>query len=286
MPELPEVETIRQDLREVLRGKRITKVHVHKDKMVVGSARALVAFLKGKTIADIDRRAKLLMFSFRAADKVLLLHLKMTGQLIYQSKKDVVAGGHSWPAVPTDLPNKYSHIIMAFSDGSQLFFNDLRQFGYVQLVTTEEKDMVVQTYGIEPLTADFTWENFRDRVGQRGTSLKNVLLNQAVVAGLGNIYVDEACFFAGVRPNRLANTLTHEELQKLYRGCVHVIRQAIKHRGTTFNSYRDTKGRKGNFVRKLKVYGRAGQACLRCGAILQRTKINGRGTVYCLKCQA
>ena len=290
MPELPEVETIRQDLRTVVRGKEITAVKITKPKMVVGSVRGLTKFLTGQIIADIDRRAKLLMVSFRGSDQALLLHLKMTGQLIYQSKKDMIAGGHSWPPVAETLPNKYSHIIITFHDGAQLFFNDLRQFGYVQLVSTEEKNMIVHTYGIEPLTPAFTWENFRDAIDRRATAIKNVLLNQAVIAGLGNIYVDESCFLARIRPTRLANGLTHDELRALYRACQQVIRQAIKHRGTTFNSYRDTRGRTGNFVKKLKIYGRAGEPCLRpacqqVSAILKRTKVNGRGTVYCPTCQ-
>lgn len=295
MPELPEVETIRQDLRAVLRGKKITAVAIAKPKMVVGSARTLTKFLVGKTVADIDRRAKLLIFSFKKSDHVLLLHLKMTGQLIYQSKKDIIAGGHSWPATLTspaveELPNKYSHIIFTFQDRTRLFFNDLRQFGYVELVTTEEKNMIVKTYGIEPLTPDFTWENFRDAITNRTTAIKNVLLNQAIIAGLGNIYVDESCFMAKVRPMRAANDLSHDELKLLYRACQQVIKQAIKYRGTTFNSYRDTKGRSGNFVKKLKVYGRAGQLCVRptcrqAGVKLTRTKVNGRGTVYCPSCQ-
>ncbi len=292
MPELPEVETIRQDLRVVLRGKKITAVTATKPKMVVGNVTALKKFLVGATVADIDRRAKLLIFSFKKSDHVMLLHLKMTGQLIFQSNQDIIAGGHSWPAVPKaeELPNKYSHIIFTFHDQSRLFFNDLRQFGYVELVSTEAKNMIVKTYGIEPLTPDFTWENFRDAITHRTTAIKNVLLNQAIIAGLGNIYVDESCFMARVRPMRPANDLTHAELKLLYRACQQIIKQAIKYRGTTFNSYRDTKGRSGNFVKKLKVYGRAGQLCVRptcrqASVKLVRTKVNGRGTVYCPSCQ-
>ncbi|MEX1997293.1 MAG: bifunctional DNA-formamidopyrimidine glycosylase/DNA-(apurinic or apyrimidinic site) lyase [Candidatus Andersenbacteria bacterium] len=285
MPELPEVETIRQDLRAVLRKKKITAVTVRKPRMVVGSPRKLVVTLRGNTITEIDRRAKLLIFHLQRGDHFLLLHLKMTGQLIYRSPRTTIAGGHGWPPVGPDLPNKYSHLIITFADRGQLFFNDLRQFGYVELVTREHKEMITKTYGIEPLTPEFTWPAFREAVRPRTAPLKQVLLNQAVIAGLGNIYVDEVCFYAKVRPQRRAHRLTHAELKQLYRGCNHIIQQAIKHRGTTFSDYRDTQGRRGNYWRRLKVYGRAGKPCRRCATALQKTMVAGRGTTYCPQCQ-
>lgn len=291
MPELPEVETIRRDLASVLIGRKVKDIQIRKRKIVRGHPRSLYRDVINQRIADISRRGKLLIFSLQPSNNFLLLHLKMTGQLIFHDAKDTVAGGHPWPPLdlnPTHpgLPNKYTHVIFALSGNAKLYFNDLRQFGYLQVVTLEQKEIVMHTYGIEPLTSAFTLANFRDAIRKRTTSLKSVLLNQAAVAGLGNIYVDEACFHARVRPTRRAHTLSHAEVKKLHHACQHIIAQAIKHRGTTFGNYRDSRGQRGNYVRYLKVYGRGGQACLRCRTgIIKKIKIAGRGTTYCPQCQ-
>lgn len=295
MPELPEVETIRRDLRSLLVGKKITDVTIRKTKMVRGAAVRLRKVVIGQKVGDIERIGKLLMVQLQPSQHYLLLHLKMTGQLIYRDGTDTVAGGHPWPPIDLGvggggLPNKYTHVTFSFSKGAKLYFNDLRQFGFVQVVSRDEKELLTRTYGIEPLTAAFTFENFRDAIIKRDAPLKNVLLNQAIIAGLGNIYVDEVCFAAGVRPQRRARTLTHDELKKLHQACTRIIRAAIAKRGTTFNHFRDSRGNRGNYVQYLKVYGRAGELCARpacrqADSILKRTKINGRGTVYCPRCQ-
>lgn len=295
MPELPEVETIRRDLRGLLVGKKITDVTIRKAKMVRGAQAQLRKEVIGQKVGDIERIGKLLMVKLEPSQRYLLLHLKMTGQLIYRDAADTVAGGHPWPPIDLGvggkgLPNKFTHVIFSFAKGAKLYFNDLRQFGFVQVVSNEAKELLKRTYGIEPLTKDFTFENFRDALIKREAPLKNVLLNQAIIAGLGNIYADEVCFAAGVRPVRHARTLTHDELKKLHRACTRIIRAAIAARGTTFNHFRDSRGNRGNYVRYLKVYGRGGEPCVRpacrqAGAMLVRTKINGRGTVYCPRCQ-
>lgn len=286
MPELPEVETIRRDLTRVLKGKTITRVTVRKKKIVHSDAHTLGRRLRGRTVVDITRRGKLLLFSFDADDLFLLMHLKMTGQLIYQRRTQIIAGGHPLP-LPEKLPSKYTHAIFYFSDGGVLFFNDLRQFGYIKLVDATTKATILAGYGIEPLTKGFTYPAFKKAVQSRRVPLKNVLLDQTAIAGLGNIYVDEACFFAGVKPTRRAYGITEAETKKLYRACTHIIRQALKHRGTTFGHYRDGLGQAGNYVRHLKVYGRGGLECLRCHhRSLRKVKVSGRGTVYCAHCQA
>ncbi|MEX2054660.1 MAG: bifunctional DNA-formamidopyrimidine glycosylase/DNA-(apurinic or apyrimidinic site) lyase [Candidatus Andersenbacteria bacterium] len=284
MPELPEVETIRRDLSRVVLNTKITKVQVRKPKMVRGSATVFKKQLLGQSFVNIERRGKLLMFALKGRQHYLLLHLKMTGQLIYERKRTFIAGGHPVP-MPEMLPNKFTHIIVHFSDGGVLYFNDLRQFGYAQIVPAEQKHLIEEAYGIEPLQPEFTFEAVCDAVRHRQTALKNILLNQAVIAGLGNIYVDEVCFYAGIRPTRRADKVSHLELKKLYRGITAIITQAIKYRGTTFGNYRDGLGQHGNYVSHLKVYGRAGEACRKCQTKLVRTKINGRGTVYCPSCQ-
>lgn len=290
MPELPEVETIRRDLAGVLVGKKIKDVVVRKAKMARGGSRRLTKALVGQRVASVERRAKLLMLRLEPSNHYLLLHLKMTGQLTYQDANEVIAGGHSWRALEQELPapslpDKHTHIIFSFTGGAKLYFNDLRQFGYVQVVSPEEKAVIERTYGIEPLTAAFTLEAFRQALGRRAAPLKAVLLNQAVIAGLGNIYVDEVCFAAGVGPQRRVNRLTHDEVARLWRACTKIIERAIKYRGTTFNTYRDSRGRRGNYLEHLQVYGRMGEPCRRCAGVVKRVTVAGRGTHYCPSCQ-
>lgn len=287
MPELPEVETIKNDLASVLVGLIVAAVDVRLPKMVKSNRHMFARTLPGQRISSLARRGKLLIVELEGGDRYLLIHLKMTGQLMYRRGEQVIAGGHSQRGMPVDyLPNNYSHIIFSFTDGSKLFFNDMRQFGYVKLVSAQEKEDELSVYGVEPLAAAFTVNVLRERLKGRRVALKSVLLDQSVIAGLGNIYVDEACWRAGVRPQRRADRLTIAETQRLHRGIVTIIRLAIKHRGTTFNNYRDAHGRTGNFVRRLKVYGRAGEVCRRCRSTkLNRVVVAGRGTVYCSQCQ-
>lgn len=295
MPELPEVETIRRDLNRVLRGKTIAKVTVRLPKIVRGNHRAFTRALAGKMFGPIKRRGKLLLFTLASDDRVVLLHLKMTGQLLYSDGQGLIAGGHSWPPPHTIgapgtkqalLPNQYTHVIFTFTDGSHLYFNDLRQFGYVELANPQRVADVKDQFGVEPLTVAFTPEYLAQVVRGRTVTVKQVLLDQAKIAGLGNIYVDEALFFAGVRPTRRATTLTVAEVRQLHRGIQHVLRQSIKHRGTTFNSYRDVRGKRGSFVGRLKVYGRSEQSCRRCRGTIMKVKVGGRGTHFCPECQA
>lgn len=287
MPELPEVETIRLDLEKVLVGATIADVTVRLPKLVRSNYRSFRRLLRGRSIEGIARRAKLLIFSLSGTDTSLLVHLKMTGQLIYRHGSHLIAGGHSQtPMSVDDVPNKYSHLWWSFTNGSQLYFNDLRQFGYVQLVSGQELEDILSAYGVEPLSSVFTVERLGKVLHDRRINVKQVLLDQTVIAGLGNIYVDEACFYAGVKPTRQSNRLSDAEIKRLHRGIRHILQLSIKHRGTTFNNYRDAHGQRGDFIRRLKVYGRAGEVCRRCRVEkIQKTKIAGRGTHYCSNCQ-
>jgi formamidopyrimidine-DNA glycosylase len=184
-----------------------------------------------------------------------------------------------------ELPNKYSHVIFTLSNRAQLFFNDMRQFGYVKLVDEAGLKEVLSRYGIEPLSPKFVTKELANILSSRKSTIKQVLLNQQAIAGLGNIYVDEACYGAGVRPTRRANQLTVREVNKLRTVIISVLKKSIRARGTTFRNYRDGLGGEGRFVKMLKVYGRAGMPCYRCRALLKKMKTGGRGTVYCAKCQ-
>lgn len=287
MPELPEVETIKNDLAGALAGRTIADVEVRLPKMVRSNRRVFRRRLRGRRIGSLARRGKLLIVGLDGDDAYLLIHLKMTGQLIYRRRGYVIAGGHSHPSLLVDtVPNKHTHIIFSLTDGSHLFFNDLRQFGYVKLVGAGELADELGGLGAEPLGESFTADWLHEHLRRRRVNLKNVLLDQSVIAGLGNIYADETCWRARVRPTRRADRLTRAESARLARSIRQVLQLAIKHRGTTFSNFRDGLGRAGNFGRRLNVYGRAGQACRRCRTIkLKRVTVAGRGTVFCSRCQ-
>lgn len=290
MPELPEVETIRRDLAALI-GKNIIALNIINPKTASHSAAFFKKALVGKKIIKIERRGKLLILVF-PGDLFLLIHLKMTGQLIFQSRNKKIVGGHSLAtgsyekSVGGKLPNKHTRAIFYLSGGGELFFNDLRKFGYLKLVNGEElKKIIEKNYGPEPLTPEFTISRFREILKGRKTNIKAVLLNQKLLAGLGNIYVDESLFSAGIRPMRSASKLTSKEIEKLFKEINKLIKKAIAYRGTTFSNYVDSKGQKGNFSKLLRVYGRGGKPCVICGETISKVKIAGRGTHYCPNCQ-
>lgn len=286
MPELPEVETIRRGLATRILHKKITDVKVRHAKTIRTPMASFCSALSGKAFQAVDRRGKLLILTVKPKAVYVLTHLKMTGQLIYHSDTERIAGGHNWPPVDDGVPNAYTHVTITFSDGSKLYFNDMRRFGYWQVVDEAGLQKALAAYGPEPLAPRFTYAVYRERMKGRAVSVKAVLLDQRVIAGIGNIYADEICFAAGVNPGRRVSRLTPDEHAKMYRAIRRILRLAIEYGGTTFRHYRDAGGKKGNYVRLLKVYGRAGQQCARCGqAELKKTKVAGRGTVYCPACQ-
>lgn len=284
MPELPEVETIRQDLRHKIVGKKIKNLILSKKAKLNKSAIFFVDFFVGNHFVEIDRIGKLIIFILPDEENILLIHLKMTGQLIYKKDNKVIPGGHN-DVSTVDVPNKHTHVQFHFDDGSKVFFNDIRRFGYLSIEPIKKLENIKSKYGIEPLTSNFTWDNFVKIFKNKNTILKALLLNQQIISGLGNIYVDEICFDAEVRPDRKVNTLTVSELKKLFTSTKKIIKKAIENRGTTFNNYVDGDGNKGNFVKYLKVYGRGGEECKKCKTVLQKIKVAGRGTVFCDKCQ-
>lgn len=287
MPELPEVETIRGDLARKLGGQRIKSVTIINRKTVALAPAVFYRRLSKQIIDQVGRRAKLLFFKLKPSGDYLLIHLKMTGQLIYQDKKSLIAGGHSLSEEKDgDYPNKHTRVIFSFDNQSQLFFNDLRKFGYIKLAQARElEELIKKNYGPEPLSTDFSLLAFRKILSSKKTNIKAVLLNQKNVSGLGNIYVDESLFKAGISPKRRASSLSPSEIKKLYLAVNRIIAQAIKDRGTTFNNYRDSEGRRGSFSSRLKVYGRDKASCRSCGRPISKIKLAGRGTHYCSFCQ-
>ncbi|MDA3840257.1 MAG: bifunctional DNA-formamidopyrimidine glycosylase/DNA-(apurinic or apyrimidinic site) lyase [Patescibacteria group bacterium] len=298
MPELPEVETIRNDLSEKIVNKKIVKLEVKKVKLVKNTQEVFMSVLLNSKFSYIDRIGKLLIFTIKKGDleKYLLVHLKMTGQFIYVGKNEVVAGGHSnsreeskkyrLGGLEKDLPNKFSHVIFHFHDGSTLYFNDMRQFGYLKIVDALELKMIKGKYGIEPLQKNFTWKNFQKVCEGKRTNIKAFLLNQHMISGLGNIYVDEILFASGILPTRNVSALNEDELRELFENTKNIIKKAIKQRGTTFSDYVDSKGERGGFANFLKVYGKEKTVCPKClRTKILKIKVAGRGTRFCPRCQ-
>lgn len=283
MPELPEVETIKNDLRSKILGKKIGAIEIRKKGTVRGKAGEFTEALKGSSFTGVGRIGKLIIFGLRNGSH-LLVHLKMTGQLVYQSGRKLVAGGHFTENF-AQLPNAHTRLIIKFDDGSNLFFNDMRRFGYAEIADKARLEKVRSKFGIEPLTGNFIFRDFKKIFAARKIAVKGILLDQALIAGIGNIYADEILFEAGVRPDRPGRSLSETELRAIFSATERVLKKAVRYRGTSFSDYVDSAGKKGNFGRFLKVYGRAGRKCLRCGGTVKKMRLAGRGTAYCEKCQ-
>jgi formamidopyrimidine-DNA glycosylase len=293
MPELPEVETIRRDLSAKIVGRKIISAKVLDSKL--SQRGKLAQFLVGNKIVSAQRIGKLLIFEL--ADKnFLLVHLKMTGQLVYADGDEIVAGGHPFKEgsilnkVGGALPNKHTRFWISFSptgkdDIGNLFFNDIRRFGYVKVVSSSELAKIKNDYGIEPLTGVFTFDNLSQAISGRKIAIKALLLNQKIISGIGNIYADEILFAAGIKPDRQALSLKEKELKNILKETERIIALAVKHRGTTFSDYVDGQGRRGGFSAFLKVYGREGEKCLKCGRKISKKRVAGRGTHFCAFCQ-
>lgn len=270
MPELPEVETIKLELEEKIRGKKIKDVEIGLPKIINISTKKFKETIKGLEVKNILRRAKLLIIKF-SDNWNLVIHLKMTGQLIYNGQKE-----------------KHTHLIFYFADGDKLLFNDLRQFGYLKLLQDEKlKDLFCDDkIGPEPLEKDFTLEVFKNLLSKKPRQkIKPLLMDQSFIAGIGNIYAQEICFYARVAPKRVAGSLKEKEIKDIYEGIKIILLSAIKHKGSSVDNYRDIYGKKGGYVPLLKVYQRKGEKCFRCEGKIEEIRLNGRGTSYCPKCQ-
>ncbi len=285
MPELPEVETIKRDLSEHLINKKIIDFVCTQKSLLRSPLTLFKRVLVGATVKLVNRRAKLLYFEL-SGSYYLLIHLKMTGQLVYStSRGKLEVGGHPIDNIK-DIPNRFTYITLVFKDGGKLFFNDVRKFGYFQMASKNELLKILSKYGPEPLSNNFNLNIFKQNLKRRArTTIKAALLDQSIVAGLGNIYVDESLFVSAVRPNRRTNSLSNIEKIKLYKAIKLVLNKAVKRRGTSFNSYRDGLGRKGTYWEARLVYGRNGEKCLKCDTVIKKMVVAGRGTHYCPKCQ-
>lgn len=282
MPELPEVETIRLGLQDKIIGLRITDVEVRVAKIFQGNPKEVI----GAKIKRISRRAKILIFDLDN-NKSLVIHLKLTGQLVYHKNGASATFGHSIPFAGTTLPAKTTHVIFSFSDDSKLFYNDVRKFGWIKIVATNQvsKIQIMTEFGPEPLTSEFTENKFKEIILRKKMPIKLVLMDQKQIAGVGNIYANEALFLAGIHPQKRANTLKDEEVEKLYKSLLLVLKEGIKYGGSSENAYVDALGGLGKMQEHFRVYAKNGGKCPKCKGIIKRIALAGRGTFFCPACQ-
>jgi formamidopyrimidine-DNA glycosylase len=271
MPELPEVETVARGLDERLSGRTITGINVRWERSVgAPDPRTFDKHLVGQTITGVRRRGKWIVMDLRNGDE-LLIHLRMTGQLLVE---------------PAGAPDgDYTRVLLHLDDDHRLRFSDMRKFG--RLILTHDANEVLGDLGPEPLAEDFTVERFRQMLATRRARIKSLLLNQRFLAGLGNIYVNEALWQARIHPLRPANTLSAEEAGRLYGAICSVLRAAIEAGGTTLDNgnFKQANGEAGEFVRQLEIYGREGEPCACCEAPIERITVGQRGTYFCPCCQ-
>ncbi len=281
MPELPEVETISRQLNEVLFGKKILKVEVLREKSFKGNEKELV----GKVIDGVTRRAKMMAFHFKNWDKYLVVHLKMTGQIIYLSRSRRVVGGHPTADWVNDLPSKHTRVVIDLTDEAKVFFNDLRVFGWMKIMTRDDWEKLGQRLPPDVTNKEFTQEYFSKVLAKSGRSVKLVLLDQDKIGGVGNIYANDALYKARIDPRRKAKELSKKEASDLFEAVKEVIYLGIKYGGASVDKYVDAAGVGGKYQEHFLVYRKDGEKCKRDGQVIKKIKIGARGTYYCPGCQ-
>ena len=297
MPELPEVETVKLGLNDLIIGKTIKSISHDAEKVFPNTKGDVKNFALSKRVIGIRRRAKVLMIDL-SSDYSFMIHLKMTGQIVFRGAeyskgsgptKSNFAAGHPNVSMVGELPDKTTRVTINFTDGSRLFFNDQRKFGWMRLLPTAEvpKTKFMQNVGPEPLEDEFTLEDFKARFGRKKRSkIKAALLDQSVIAGVGNIYADESLFYAKVHPERLVGSLNDRELKDLYDGVRKVMGESIKVGGSSLKNYVDSEGRQGSYLDKFaEVFNRKDQPCSRCNHEIIKMRVAGRGTHICPICQ-
>lgn len=287
MPELPEVETVRIGLSQLLPGKVIASEWHDWPKGFPNAMGDVQQFLLGATITGVRRRAKVLLIDL-SSEYTLVIHLKMTGQLVYQDEGERFGAGHPNSSLVGSLPDKTTHVYFTFTDTSRLFFNDQRKFGWVRLIPTlevEELDFFKKV-GPEPLAANFTPADFITRLNRRAKSgVKAVLLDQTVIAGIGNIYADESLWGAKIHPETKVKDIPKAKLLALYESLRKVLLLSIEKGGSTDRNYVDAKGKRGSYLSFANVFRRNGQPCPRCHTTIIKLRVAGRGTHICPTCQ-
>ncbi len=285
MPELPEVETVRRGLEKLIVGQKILTVNVLNEKSFQAASSDAEQFMIGANIVAIRRRAKVLMIDL-STDYSLVIHLKMTGQVVVRGA-DNWAAGHPNNSFVAELPDRSTRVWFELSN-SKLFFNDQRKFGWVKLLPTAQiEDLAfIKKLGPEPLIGN-PQNEFLERVRRRNnTTIKAAILDQSVIAGIGNIYADEALWLAKVHPATRVKDLSDQQLTQVLQSAISVMTKSIESGGSTMKNYIKADGSKGNYLEKFaNVFRREGQPCPRCGTTIEKIRVAGRGTHICPHCQ-
>ncbi|MBC7546124.1 bifunctional DNA-formamidopyrimidine glycosylase/DNA-(apurinic or apyrimidinic site) lyase [Candidatus Saccharibacteria bacterium] len=287
MPELPEVETVKTGLQRLLPGRIIISAVSDNPKSFPNATFDVEQFLYDATVTSVKRRAKVLLIEL-SSQYSLVIHLKMTGQLVFRSKDASFGAGHPNDSLIGELPDRSTRVTLTFQDGSRLFFNDQRKFGWVRLLPTVEVPELAffKKVGPEPLELDFTWQLLWERLQRRkNTSIKAAILDQTVLAGIGNIYADESLWDAKIHPTTLVRNVTRRDIKKLHAAIQHVLQLSIDSGGSSDKNYVDAEGRRGSYLTFANVFRREGQLCNRCGSTIIKTRVAGRGTHTCPVCQ-
>lgn len=287
MPELPEVETVRRGLERLIVGKAVkSAVCIDSPKSFPNTDADVAQFLLGSTITAVKRRAKVLLVELDS-DYTLVIHLKMTGQLVFVGNERW-GGGHPSDSLLGGLPDRFTRVVIEFTNGSHLYFNDLRKFGWIKLYPTLEVPNInfMQRVGPEPLEDSFTDKEFIPRLRRRNnTTIKAAILDQTVLAGVGNIYADESLWGAKIHPATRVKSVTDKQLAALLEQIKYVMNLSLEHGGSTDKNYVDAEGNKGSYLRFANVFRREGQTCPRCGTEILKLRVAGRGTHICPVCQ-
>lgn len=281
MPELPEVETIARQLDKALKGKKIADIEVLKRKSFLGQEKDLF----GKTIEEVDRKSKMVIFKFDKTNSKLLVHLKMSGQLIFRGDGKNIAGGHPTADWVNTLPSKFTRVIIDFADGTKLFFNDMRIFGWMKLLSETEYEKLMTKLPPDVTDIKFSEEYFGSLFTKTSKAVKLVLMDQEKIGGVGNIYANDALWLSKIDPRKPAKNLTLAEIKELYKAVKNVIEKGIKYGGASADQYVQTTGLGGTYQEHFLVYNRDKQKCSRDGETIKKIKLGGRGTYFCPKCQ-
>lgn len=286
MPELPEVETVKRGLERLIVG-RVIETAVHDTaKSFPNPDSEVRQFLLGASVTGVRRRAKVLLIDL-SSEYTLVTHLKMTGQLVFRGD-EVFGAGHPNDSLVGTLPDKSTRVTITFADGSHLYFNDQRKFGWMRLmpnISVGEIDFM-KKLGPEPLEDSFTADILFDRLQRRkNTTIKAALLDQTVLAGVGNIYADEALWGAKIHPSTLVKNLPKAKVALLHQELRYVMNLSIEKGGSTDKNYVNAEGKRGSYIDFARVFRREGKPCPRCGTAILKTRVAGRGTHLCLHCQ-
>lgn len=281
MPELPEVETIRTRFAELLPGRSFTNIQVHTPKSFIGD----FAAIEHQVIQQVNRRAKIL--DFQLSNQLhLITHLKMTGQLIYVSPHGRIGGGHPTADWIHSLPSQHTRIEYTLDNGTHLYFNDQRLFGWMKIITSDEWHQLDQKLGPDVIDPSLTAASLFSALQRRTIPIKQAIMNNDIMSGVGNIYACDALNVAQISPFRPAKSLSFEEVERLLLACRSVIVQGIELGGTTTDGkYVNVDGFAGGYQKVVRAYGRKGEACFNCGGTIEKVAIGGRGTYYCPVCQ-